>query len=58
MCITTDSSWEVAPQNRELSSVLCEDLERQKGAEVQEGGDIYIPLADWLCCTVGTNTTL
>ena len=27
------------------------------GREVQEGGDIYIPMADSHCCMAETNTT-
>ena len=41
----TDSQWERAVQLRELSSVLCNDLE---GWEVQEGGDICAHMADSL----------
>ena len=49
-----DSEWEPAVQHRELSSVLCDDLDRWDGGdgrEVQEGGDIYIHIADSLCYT-------
>ena len=43
--------------------MLCDDLEgwdRVGGREAQEGGDgdICIPIADSLCCTAETNTTL
>ena len=45
-----------------FSLVLYDDLqewdERWGGREVQEGGDICIHIADSLCCTVETNTTL
>ena len=41
---------EVALQNRELSLVLCDNLEGWDGVgngrEVQEGKDICIPMAD------------
>ena len=47
---------------RELSSVLCDDLDGWDGGgggrEVQEGGDICIHIADSLHCTAETNTTL
>ena len=36
-------------------SVLCGDL---NGKEIQKRGDICICIADSLCCTVETNTTL
>ena len=55
------SQWEPAVQHRELSSVLCDDLDGQDGGdwgEVQEGGDICIHIADSLHCTAETNTTL
>ena len=35
--------------------MLCGDL---NGKEIQGGGDICICVADSLCCTVETNTTL
>ena len=47
--------------------MLCDNLEgwdREGGREVQEGEDmgryiyIYIYIADSLCCTAETNTTL
>ena len=40
-----DSWWKVTIQCKELSSVLCDNLEGwnwRGGREVQEGGDIYI----------------
>ena len=54
-------------KHRELSSVLCDDLDAGEGGkgeggrggrEVQEGGDIVIHIADSLHCTAETNTTL
>ena len=48
------------PASRELSSVLCGDLEGWDcwwGA-VLEGGDIHIHTGDSLCCTAETNTML
>ena len=45
-----DSQWEYAVWCRELSSGLCDELEGSDGMgdgrEVQEGGDISIPIAD------------
>ena len=45
--------------------MLCDDLEgwdRERGREAQEGGEVgiyvYIYIADSLCCTAETNTTL
>ena len=46
--------------------MLCDDLDEQNGGlgggsdgqEVQEEGDICIHIADSLCCTAETNTTL
>ena len=46
----TDSQWEFAVCLRELKQGLCSDLEGWDGdgdgREVQEGGDICIPMAD------------
>ena len=42
-------------QHRELYSVLCGDL---SGKEIWKRGDLCIHIADSLCCTVETNTTL
>ena len=47
--------WEPTVQHRELYSVLCGDL---NGKEIQKRGDIYIHIADSLCCTAETNTIL
>ena len=48
--------------NRELNLVLCDNLEGWDGVgggrEVQEGGGIYILMADSHCCMAETNTTL
>ena len=54
------SWWEAAVLHRELSSLLCDDLEGRDvaGREAQEGGDICIHPADSLHCTAETNTTL
>ena len=42
--------------------VLCDNLEREDGMEggreVQEGGDIVIPMADSRWCMTETNTLL
>ena len=35
--------------------MLCGDL---NGKEIQKRGDMYTRIADSLCCTVETNTTL
>ena len=47
-----DSQWEFAVWLRELKLLLCDNLEGWDGVggqrEVQEGGDICIPMAD-LC---------
>ena len=44
-----DSSWEAAIQHRELSSVLCDDLEGWDegvgGRLKREGMDVYIQLS-------------
>ena len=48
--------------HRELSSGLCDDLEGWNGGyggkEAPEGGDVCTCIADSLCCTAETNTTL
>ena len=41
-----DSQWEFAVCLRELKQGLCINLEGEDGREVQEGGDICIPMAD------------
>ena len=45
-----DSQWEFAVQLRELKQRLCNNLERWDGEEdereIQEGGDIFIPVTD------------
>ena len=45
-----DSQWEFAVWLRELKQGLCINLEGKDeegdGREVQDGGDIYIPMAD------------
>ena len=54
------SWWEAAGQHRELSLVLCDDLEgwvEGGGKEIQEGGGICKHIGDSLCCTAETNTT-
>ena len=46
-----DSQWEFDVCLRELKQGLCINLEEWDGEgdgrEVQKGGDIYIPIADW-----------
>ena len=58
----TDSWWEPAVYHRELSLVLCGDLEEWDGGggkrEAQEGRDVCIHTADSLHCTAETKTTL
>ena len=48
--------------HRELSSVLCDDLEGwdggRSGREDQEGGDMCIIIAASPCCTTETKGTL
>ena len=50
----TESPWEFAVWSRELSPVLCDNLEGWErvgcGKEVQEGVDICIPVADSSWC--------
>ena len=46
MC-KTDSQWEFAVWLRELKQGLCDRL---KGGEVQEGGDMGVPMADSCWC--------
>ena len=60
-----DSYWEAAAQHREINSVLCDDLEGWDREGGREGyargrgyGDTCIRIADSLCYTVETNTTL
>ena len=47
-----DSQWEFAARLRELKQGLCDNLEvwdgEGDGKEVQEGGDMCLPVAD-LC---------
>ena len=46
-------------QAAQLSSVLCDNLDGiggWSGEEVQEGGDIYVHIADTLYGTAETNT--
>ena len=50
-----EMSGEPTVEHRELYSVLCGDL---NGKEIQKRGDICIRIADSLCCTAETNTTL
>ena len=54
-----DGQWEFAECLRKLKLGLCINLEGRDGAgdgrEVQEGGDICIPMAD-SCCSL-TETT-
>ena len=56
------SQWEAAAQHRELSSVLWDDLDgcdrvgRWKGGS--RGRNMCMCIADSLCCTAETHTTL
>ena len=53
----TDTLQEAAARHRELSSVLCDDLEGWGGGRwegVQEGGYIHILIADSRFCTAET----
>ena len=58
----TESQWEFAIWLGELNVVLCNNLERRDrvwgGMEVQEGGDICIPMADSCWYMAETNTIL
>ena len=51
----TDSQWEFAEWFRELKQGLCDNLERWGGEgygkEVQEGGDMGVPMTDSWCMT-------
>ena len=58
-----DSWWEAAAQHREISSMLCNDLEgwdREGGRETQERGygDTCMHMDDSLCYTAETNAAL
>ena len=57
-----DSQWEFAVWLRELKLGLCNNLEgwdeKEDGKEVQERGDICIPMADSCWCLAETNTIL
>ena len=56
-----DSWWEPAIKHRNLGLMLWDDLEGWMGVdgwEVQETRDICMYIADSLCCTAETNTTL
>ena len=55
----TESSWEPAVERRELSSVLCGDLDGLGWGcgEAQVGEDMCIYIADSFYCTKETNTT-
>ena len=50
-----DNQQEPTLQHIKLYSVLCGDLNSK---ETQKRGDICIHIAEALCCTVETNTTL
>ena len=47
---------------QEFNLVLCDNLKEwdgvEDGREVQEGGDICIPMADSCKCTAETNTII
>ena len=52
-----NSHLEAAARRKKLSLVLCDDPKGWDGGgrtEVQEGGDIFIYMADSLCCTAET----
>ena len=56
-----DSQWEFAVCLKELKQGLCIDLEEWLGGaweEVQEGGDIFTPMADSYCCLIENNKIL
>ena len=57
-----DSQWKFGVGHRVLSPVLCNNLEAWNGVgdgrEVQETGDIGIPMADSCWCLAETNTIL
>ena len=56
-----DIQWEAAIKHRMLSWCSVGDLEEwdgMVGGIPQEGGNIYILIADSLHCTTETNTTL
>ena len=61
MC-KVDSHWEFTVLLKELKLVLCDNLEEWDGVgvgrEVQEGGNICIPMADSCRCMAETNTAL
>ena len=54
--------WWFAIWLSELKLGLCDNLEgwdgMESGREVQEGGDMYVPMADWCWCMARTNTIL
>ena len=56
-----DGQWEFAECLRKLKQWLCINLEGRDGAgdgrEVQEGGDICIPMAD-SCCSLTENNKI
>lgn len=61
--MVSSSWWEVAIQHREPSSVLANDLEGWDGSGMggrlqREGGDVCICVAESLCGTAETNTTV
>ena len=53
-----DSQWEFAVWLRELKLSLCNNLEgwdgERDGKEIQEGGDVCIPMADSYWCLAET----
>ena len=56
---TTESQWEAAVQHREITSVLCNDLEGWDGRrEAQEREDICTHIIDSSYCTAETNTII
>ena len=57
-----DSQWEFAVWLRELKPGLCDNLEGWDGvggrSEIQEGRDMYVPMADSCWCVAETKTVL
>ena len=58
----TDSQWEDSAEHRELSSVLCDNLEGWMGdglgGRFKREGNICILTAESRCCMAKTSTTL
>ena len=52
-----DSQWEFVVWLRELKQGLCNNLKGWDGAEVQEGGNMCMPVAD-LCWYLSENNKI